>query len=204
MMPTGARTPAAKGMAAALYPVAQKRFCTVFLKVSRESRIRFNTSRGLERTRTMSAVSAATSVPAPMAMPRSAVARAGASFTPSPVMATRSPLSCSSLTLSALRSGGTSAKNSSRPSSSATEAATRLLSPVSIITLIPSFLRREMVSLDSSRITSERATAPRGRSSAMTKTTVLPASESRSTRSRSNCKPFSSAYPGLTTIILRP
>ena len=51
------------------------------------------TSRGSLRTSTMSPASTATSVPAPMAIPTSAVAKAGASLTPSPTIATRLPLS---------------------------------------------------------------------------------------------------------------
>ena len=55
--------------------------------------------------RTTPAVSIATSVPAPMAMPRSAWARAGASLTPSPTMATLRPLRWSSAILAALSPG---------------------------------------------------------------------------------------------------
>ena len=47
------------------------------------------------RTRVRSLASMATSVPVPMAMPRSAWARAAASFTPSPTMATTRPSACS-------------------------------------------------------------------------------------------------------------
>src|SRR5437867_723264 len=49
------------------------------------------TSRGSLRTSTIPADSIATSVPAPIAIPTSAVASAGASFTPSPTMATFLP-----------------------------------------------------------------------------------------------------------------
>ena len=64
---------------------------------------------------TMSAVSMATSVPAaPMAMPTVAVASAGASFTPSPTMAT-GPMAFSSLITRTLSSGSRSAWNSSTP-----------------------------------------------------------------------------------------
>src|ERR687884_85025 len=49
------------------------------------------TSRGSLRTSTMSPASTATSVPAPIAIPTSAATSAGASFTPSPTIATRSP-----------------------------------------------------------------------------------------------------------------
>ena len=49
------------------------------------------TSSGLFFTRMIPADSMATSVPLPMAMPTSARVRAGASFTPSPTIATRLP-----------------------------------------------------------------------------------------------------------------
>ena len=49
----------------------------------------------------------ATSVPVPIAMPRSACASAGASFTPSPTMATTSPLACKRRTSAALSPGST-------------------------------------------------------------------------------------------------
>jgi hypothetical protein len=49
----------------------------------------------------MCPASTATLVPAPMAMPMSAVARAGASLTPSPTMATRCPRAWSSRTFEA-------------------------------------------------------------------------------------------------------
>ena len=50
--------------------------------------------------KTMPAVSAAISLPLPTAIPISAWAKAGASFTPSPVMATNSPLLCNSFIFS--------------------------------------------------------------------------------------------------------
>src|SRR5262249_38173315 len=49
-------------------------------------------------TSTTSAVSTATSVPAPTATPMSAWASVGASLTPSPTIATRFPSACSSRT----------------------------------------------------------------------------------------------------------
>ncbi|KAH3670578.1 hypothetical protein OGAPHI_001093 [Ogataea philodendri] len=55
---------------------------------------------------TMSAASLATSVPfLPIAIPMSASFKAGASFTPSPVMATMSPRSCKARTMATLCSG---------------------------------------------------------------------------------------------------
>mmetsp|Transcript_16293 Transcript_16293/g.46273 ORF Transcript_16293/g.46273 Transcript_16293/m.46273 type:complete len:363 (-) Transcript_16293:1209-2297(-) len=60
----------------------------------------------LSSARTKSEASLATSVPVmPMAMPMSAILRAGASLTPSPVMATTSPASLRSLTMSCLNLG---------------------------------------------------------------------------------------------------
>ncbi len=54
----------------------------------------------LSSSSTMSAASRATSVPVrPMAMPMSALRRAGASFTPSPVTATMCFFACSALTM---------------------------------------------------------------------------------------------------------
>ena len=59
---------------------------------------------------TMSAAALATSVPArPIATPTSAALSAGASFTPSPVMATTSPCSCQASTMRILSSGETRA-----------------------------------------------------------------------------------------------
>ena len=64
-----------------------------------------------------SEASIATSVPVPIASPRSACASAGASLTPSPTIATTRPSACSSRTTSALSAGSTSAITSSMPTS---------------------------------------------------------------------------------------
>src|SRR5258708_2574807 len=72
-----------------------------------------STSSGSLRISTIWAVSMATPVPAPIAMPRSACARAGASFTPSPTIAVNSPSACNSCTSLALSAGSTSAKTRS-------------------------------------------------------------------------------------------
>ena len=64
----------------------------------------------LSSLRTMSAASLATSVPLmPMATPMSACLRAGASLTPSPVMATTSPRFFQALTILILSVGETRA-----------------------------------------------------------------------------------------------
>ena len=65
----------------------------------------------LSSVRTMSAAPLATSVPAiPIATPMSACFNAGASLTPSPVMATTLPGSCRALTRRSFCSGATRAK----------------------------------------------------------------------------------------------
>ena len=65
----------------------------------------------LSSVRIMSAAPLATSVPVmPMATPMSACLSAGASFTPSPVMATMCPRACSARTSRSFCSGATRAK----------------------------------------------------------------------------------------------
>ena len=71
------------------------------------------------------ALSIATSVPVPMAMPTSAAARAGASLMPSPAIATTRPSLCSRFTTALFCSGSTSASTSSMPSCRATASAVR-------------------------------------------------------------------------------
>mmetsp|Transcript_4388 Transcript_4388/g.14184 ORF Transcript_4388/g.14184 Transcript_4388/m.14184 type:complete len:350 (-) Transcript_4388:1009-2058(-) len=108
------------------------------LKVLRERSSAVSTSSRLERISTKSAASIATSVPAPMAIPRSACASAGESLTPSPTMATTTrPPSCSSCTLRDLPSGGTSESTLSHPTSRAMAMAVRRLSPVTMCASTP-------------------------------------------------------------------
>ena len=80
---------AATGTAIVLYANAQNRFDLMVCKVARESRSDMGIARISERISTISEACTATSVPEPIAMPRSARAKAGASFTPSPTIATR-------------------------------------------------------------------------------------------------------------------
>ena len=89
-------------------------------------------------TSVMSEAAIATSVPVPMAMPRSAWASAGASLMPSPTIATTLPCAWSAWTLSAFCSGSTSASTWSMPTSRAIASAVARLSPVSIHTSRPS------------------------------------------------------------------
>ena len=86
---------------------------------------------------TTSADEIATSVPAPMAMPTSARASAGASLMPSPIIATLRPADCFSRTMRSLSCGRTSAMTSRTPSSEAMVCAVFLLSPVSSVTSMP-------------------------------------------------------------------
>ena len=109
-------------------------FCFILRRLARLKRIILTTSIGLLLTRISPADSTATSVPLPMAMPTSARDSAGASFTPSPTMATTLPWACSAFTLPSLSSGSTCAKYWSMSSSAATAAATSSLSPVSMAT----------------------------------------------------------------------
>lgn len=62
-MPHGARTPAARGIAMMLWPVAHYRFWTILRYVACAAKR--TAARGSLRTSTTSAVSAATSVPVP-------------------------------------------------------------------------------------------------------------------------------------------
>uniref|UniRef100_A0A182THM6 Uncharacterized protein n=1 Tax=Anopheles melas TaxID=34690 RepID=A0A182THM6_9DIPT len=105
--------PAASGMPNRLYILANRKFNTT------------------------SAASAATSVPEAIAIPTSACASAGLSFTPSPTIATRMPISCIRWILATLCDGNTSANTRLMPTWRAMLAAVFLLSPVSSITSMP-------------------------------------------------------------------
>mmetsp|Transcript_15472 Transcript_15472/g.29787 ORF Transcript_15472/g.29787 Transcript_15472/m.29787 type:complete len:347 (+) Transcript_15472:593-1633(+) len=107
--------------------------------------------------RETSAVSMATTVPvAPMARPRSACARAGASFTPSPTMATTFfPPSFSCSTSSILSSGKSSACTVMTLVWSCTPCAACELSPVSITVLMPMPWSKATASAASSRTESD-------------------------------------------------
>ena len=117
---------------------------------------------GFESRSTMFPASFAAWVPVFMATPTSACARAGASFVPSPVIATSRPAACSRRINAILSSGVASARNSSTPDSSAIAGAVRGLSPVIITVRMP--IRR--ISSNRSRMpsltTSFRWTTPHG------------------------------------------
>ena len=93
-------------------------------------------------SRVTPALSMAMSLPVPMAIPTSARARAGASFTPSPVMATTRPCRISRDTASALPSGRTSASDLvDAELDPAMACAVARLSPVSMTTRSPAALK---------------------------------------------------------------
>ena len=97
---------------------------------------------GLESRSIMFPASFAACVPLFIATPTSACASAGASFVPSPVIATRRPPACSRLISAILSSGVASARNSSTPASLAMAAAVSGLSPVIITVRMPIARRR--------------------------------------------------------------
>ena len=75
----------------------------MFAKIARPSSTAATIDAKLSSASTMSAASLDTSVPVmPMATPMSAVRRAGASLTPSPVIATMLPRRCSAVTIRSL------------------------------------------------------------------------------------------------------
>ena len=106
--------------------------------VARDSSTAAATSSRSDFISTMSALSMATSVPAPMARPTSARARAGASLMPSPTMATFLPSAWRAATFRSLSWGRTSASTEVTPSSLPMASAVRRLSPVSMTTSSPS------------------------------------------------------------------
>ncbi|MCY1525710.1 hypothetical protein D9M68_606990 [compost metagenome] len=141
----------------------------------------------LSSASTICAASLAASVPLiPMAMPMSARLRAGESLTPSPVMATRSPMACkrstrrslwlglvrantlvsfsrasSSASLSSSRSAPVSGLPPGRPRRSAMAAAVAAWSPVIIFTWMPALWHSSMARMASSRGGSSMPTRPR-------------------------------------------
>ena len=118
------------------------------------------------------AVSSATSVPPPMAMPRSAWASAGASLSPSPTMATRWPCSWYFRTTSSLRSGETCASTTSIPTWRATASAVSRRSPVSRTVCSPRSRRARMASALVARTGSVIASMPASAPSSATNTGV--------------------------------
>ena len=128
---------------------------------------------------TTSAASIAISVPAPMAMPISALVSAGASLIPSPTMATFPFRFSDRITLS-LPSGRTPAITSSTPAWAPIAFAVRSLSPVSITTWIPIFCNSFTACGLSSLITSATAIMPASFPFLLKNSGVFPCSASSS------------------------
>ena len=113
-------------------------------------------------------------VPVFIATPTSAWASAGASFVPSPVIATSAPPACSRLISAILSSGVASARKSSTPASSAIAFAVSGLSPVIITVRIPIARSSAKRSLMPSLTTSLRWTTPSARPFSATTSGVPP------------------------------
>ena len=101
----------------------------------------------------------ATSVPAPMAIPISALVNAGASLIPSPTIATL-PYCCNFRITLSLPSGSTPAITSSTPACAPMALAVLSLSPVSITTRMPIFRSSLTACLLSSFMVSATAIIP--------------------------------------------
>ena len=131
----------------------------MFRSVARLSRIAAGTSLSRLFINTTSAASIAISVPAPIAIPMSALVNAGASLIPSPTIATF-PFCFKFSTTFCFPSGSTPAITSSTPACAPIAFAVRSLSPVSITTWIPIFCSSRIARGLSSLITSATAIIP--------------------------------------------
>ena len=171
--------PAANGIPKALYMNAQKRFSIIILLVARLRRIAAATSFIPPLTSTTSAESIAMSVPLPIAIPISARVSAGASFTPSPTIATF-PNSESLAISPSFPLGSTSETTSSTHTCCAIALAVRELSPVSITTFRPIFFNSATPSFASAFTSSATAIMPASRSFLMNSNGVLPCSDNLS------------------------
>ncbi len=149
----------------------------MFLSVALLSLMALAAPKRLEFTSTTSAASSATSVPLPMAIPTSALVKAGASFIPSPTIATL-PFAFSRRISLSLPSGSISARKLSTPEVFATAFAVLLLSPVSITVWIPIPLSSFIAWAESSFTASATAISPRNFPSLAKPKTVFPSSAS--------------------------
>ena len=198
---SGNKTPAAIGMPKLLYMNAPNKFCLMFLMLAlAKAKVSASTDKR-PVSKVKSALSMATSVPSPMAIPTLALIKAGASLIPSPTMATISPLSLSSIILACFCSGKTPAMTSSMPTSSATACTVSCLSPLSNITRLPARLSAAMASLASGFTGSLMAITPTRRPSLATYTGVLPSWAKTST---SSCRASTPDMPSMTIKLILP
>ena len=142
-----------------LYIKAQNRFSLIFKRVFLPSFIAFTKDVKLLLTKTTSPESIAISLPAPIATPREADVRAGASFIPSPTMHTF-PSALSEFIIFALSLGFMFAMTLSIPTRFAMLFAVVSLSPLSIYTLIPNSFNLDIASILSSFNSSSIAMIP--------------------------------------------
>ena len=145
------------------------KFCMI---VRRQRRAACRVSTSFDRSlpiKTTSALSRATSVPEPIATPTDACISAGASFTPSPTMATLWPCSVSLFTYSNLSSGRSSEAISSTPSFQPTSSAIDFASPVSSTVLRRIDFRDRIASCASGRSVSAICRVPKNRPPRATK-----------------------------------
>src|SRR6266568_4679315 len=152
-------------------------------------------------SRVRSLASMATSVPLPMAIPRSAWTSAGASLTPSPTIATVLPWACRRAISPTLSAGMTSASARSMPTLAAIAAAVVWLSPVSMATSRPMACSRATCSAAPGLSVSATASTPRTSPSQPAHTTVLPC---RSSRSAAASNPSGTPSPASAASLRRP
>src|SRR6266545_1306793 len=152
-------------------------------------------------SRVRSLASMATSVPLPMAIPRSAWTSAGASLTPSPTIATVLPWACRRAISPTLSAGMTSASARSMPTLAAIAAAVVWLSPVSMATSRPMACSRATCSAAPGLSVSATASTPRTSPSQPAHTTVLPC---RSSRSAAASSPSGTPSPASAASLRRP
>ncbi len=145
----------------------------MFLRAARLKRIAAPTSLNLLFINTTSAASIAISVPAPIAIPISALVKAGASLIPSPTITTF-PCFFRERMARSFPSGSTPAITSSTPARFAIAFAVRSLSPVSITTRIPICFNSSTAILLSSFKTSATAMIPRNCPSCAKNSGVFP------------------------------
>ena len=185
---TGSRSPAAAAPIATIdSPIPMPMLWTAIRRERRAIRMASGSRSRRSTAITRSAASELAVAPrAPIATPTSAVASAGASFSPSPTI-TRIPaaLSRSSATASTLSAGVRSARTASTPIAAPTMSATPAWSPVTItIRRTPARRRERMTRGVSGRIGSSRTSAPASRPSAATQTAVAPSIVARRRTSR--------------------
>ncbi len=140
------------------------------------------------------AASDATSVPEPKAIPTSAAARAAASLTPSPTMATRRPSCLAFATRATLSAGLHAALTRLMPTSAATTPATSAASPVRSSLSMPRDFNVFTACTDDGRVASEREIRPAIIPSTATPTRVSlgPASAPCFTTMRASAMPWPS------------